>query len=112
MVKLYLAAAVTVLAALFGPSAFAQAYYRPGTQPPPPVPMSAPHAQARAIELDRCAKEVAKARDNVGLRIQQWNGAESRALMNAELDTAANAAAAGDEQACWHWYDRAQQTMR
>ena len=37
MVKLSLAAADAVSTALLGPSAFAQAYDRPGTQPPPPV---------------------------------------------------------------------------
>jgi predicted transglutaminase-like cysteine proteinase len=103
------AAAATVL---MSTSAFAQAYYRAGQQID--TPMSPQHAQAMANKQPgQCAKEVSKMQDQVGLRIQQWaTGAETRGSVNSELQAAAGAAATGDEDTCWRWYDRAQQTVR
>lgn len=95
-----LGAAASVLLAT---SAFAQS-----------APMSAQHAQGLANnQPGQCAKEVSKMQDQVGLRIQQWaTGAEARNSVNSELQAAAGAAAAGNEEGCWRWYDRAQQTVR
>jgi len=113
MLKSSVAAAVMASAVLFGASAFAQSPYPPANQSVY-TPMSAAHAQAQANnEPGRCGKEVSRLQDQVGLRVQQFaTGAETRGSVISELETAANAAKAGDEQTCWHWYDRAQQTVR
>lgn len=113
MVKSSLAASLAVAAVLMGTSAFAQSPYPPANKPVY-TPMSDAHTQAQAAkDPGRCAKEVSKMKDQVGLRIQQYgSGAETRGSVLSELDTASNAANAGDEETCWHWYDRAQQTVR
>jgi hypothetical protein len=113
MVKSTLAAALAVSAVLLGTSAFAQSPY-PAANQSVYTPMSAAHAQAQANKAPgQCAKEVSKMQDQIGLRLQQFaTGAETRGSVMSELDTASNAAKAGDEDTCWHWYDRAQQTVR
>ena len=49
----------------------------------------------------------------VGLRLHQpATGAEERSNVNTVLQKAAMADAAGDEETCWLWYDRANQVIR
>ncbi len=104
-------AAVPALAQQLPPSAQER---HPIPEQPNTAPMSPAHQQAhQANALGQCGAIVAQARDNIGLRIQQpIPGAETRLSTNAALDAAAGFAAAGDDEGCWHWYDRAQQVLR
>jgi hypothetical protein len=97
-----------VLSVLTLGSAGALAQENPYTKAPPPVPMSATHVLAQsANDPDACIKAVEKSADNVGLRIHGKEGENGRLAVNTMLDAARNAAHAGDNEACWHWYDRA-----
>ncbi|HEX9463823.1 MAG TPA: hypothetical protein VGB82_14585 [Alphaproteobacteria bacterium] len=102
---LRLAAVATVLV-LGSAGAFAQE--NPYTKAPPPTPMSSLHQQAQLNhDPDACVRAVDKMQDNVGLRIHGDDGKNTRMYVNTLLDTARNAARAGDDEACWHWYDKA-----
>ncbi|HEX9463822.1 MAG TPA: hypothetical protein VGB82_14580 [Alphaproteobacteria bacterium] len=77
------------------------------------TPMSAEHQQAQLNhDPDACSKVVEKAADDIGLRIQGLEGMSTRMLKTALLQTARNAATAGDDQKCWYWYDRTQNLSR
>src|SRR3954470_15191060 len=62
-----------------------------------------------AVNAASCAVTVAKLQDNVGLRLQQYNGQTVRESIKAMLQAAANAAAAGNEASCWAYVKRARQ---
>ena len=113
MLKSHLAIALVTVAALFaGTAAFAQSPYAQSNTPVY-VPMSAQHQQAQlANEPGRCGGDVARAQDNIALRMQQYNGLETRASVNGALQTAATFAANGNDEDCWHWFDRAQSVVR
>ena len=103
--------AVTVISAVaFGSAgASAQQAYNPYAGSQLATPMSPAHKLAAlSNEPGVCGLLVDKAADNVSLRIQGMDGMSSRLHTNALLEAARNAADAGDEEACWHWYDRAQ----
>jgi hypothetical protein len=107
----FAAAVVAIVLVLGGASAFAQE--NPYTKAPAATPQSLAHQQA---QLDHdpaaCGHAVDRALDNVGLRVLGMDGMNTRMNANALLGAARNAAAAGDDAACWHWYDRAQQVVR
>jgi len=86
----------------------------PIPEQPNTAPFSPAHQQAQLSNLPgQCATATARASDNVGLRIQQPQpGAETRSSQAADLQAAAAFAAAGDDDGCWHWYDRAMQVVR
>ena len=69
------------------------------------APMSA-SAQTAVADPASCAAVVAKAQDNIFLRIQQFHGQGSRESIKAMLQAAANAAAAGDDAKCWVYVKR------
>jgi len=108
MRKTYLAVSVVaIVLALGGARAFAQE--NPYTKAPPPVPQSLAHQQAQLDhDPDACGRTVDKALDNPGLRVLGMDGMTTRMGVNAMLGAAHNAAAAGNDEACWHWYDRSQ----
>lgn len=113
MIKSLLAVAIVATATLLSAApAFAQARY-PEANAPVYVPPSADHLQAQATgQTGICGPDALKALDSPGLRIQQYNGTENRMSVISALQTAANYAKAGNEQECWHWYDRAQAVVR
>ena len=97
---------------LISGAAFAQSPYAPANRDVA-TPPSAAHLQAQLNKLpDACGPAAAKAADNVGLRIQGMDGISTRTAVNQLLDAAKAYAAAGDEEACWHWYDRSQNIVR
>ena len=106
-------AAALVATVLVVGSAPAFAQENPYTKAPAPTPLSLAHQEA---QLDHdpaaCGRAVDHALDNMGLRILGMDGMNTRMAANTLLGAARNAAAAGDEEACWHWYDRAQQVVR
>jgi len=105
-------ALLTAVAVLAAASAFAQSPYAPANKDVA-TPPSAAHLQAQLNKLpDACGPAAAKAADNVGLRIQGMDGMSGRTAVNQLLDAAKAYAAAGDEEACWHWYDRSQNIVR
>ena len=114
MLKSFLAVAIVATATvLTAAGASAQVKY-PQANQPVYTPPSAAHLQAQLSgNPATCGEVVAKARDSVSLRIQQNSpGGESRQNVNAMLLAAKNAAAVGDFDSCWHWYDRSQRVVR
>lgn len=106
LATLLLAAAVVLSSA----GAFAQ---NPYTKAAAPVPASVAHQQAQLEKLpDACGPVAARAADNISLRIQGPDAMNTRTNVNVMLQAALNAAAAGDDEGCWHWYDRSQQVVR
>ena len=100
-------AAFAVYAALAADATGASAQQNPYTKAPPPSPMSRPHQQALlGNDPDACSKAVEKSMDDISLRIQGREGMDTRTTKTALLQAARNAAAAGDNQTCWHWYDK------
>jgi hypothetical protein len=109
MFKSFLAVALVAAATLLSASAFAQTTY-PQANAPVYTPPSIAHQQAQAAGVpDQCGAVTAKAQNSVSLRLQQYNGQPNRGNVNAFLDTARDYAALGNEEQCWHWFDRAQQ---
>ena len=102
------AAAVTVTLAVSA-AASAQQAYNPYAGAQLATPLSAAHKLA-AVENapGTCAVLVEKQLNNISLRIQGPDGMNGRMHTTALLQGARNAADAGDDEACWHWYDRAQ----
>jgi len=107
-----LTAAAAAVFLLVSGAAFAQSPYAPANKDVA-TPASAAHLQAQLNKLpDACGPAVAKAADNIGLRVQGMDGISTRTAVNQMLSAAQQYAAAGDEEACWHWYDRSQQVVR
>jgi hypothetical protein len=73
------------------------------------VSSSIPAAAQTAVDPASCGVAVSRLRDTVGLRLQQYNGQTVRESINAMLQAAANAAAAGNEASCWAYVKRARQ---
>ena len=113
MSRLPIPTALTLVAALALGSAGALAQQNPYTKAPPAMPMSRPHQQALlSNDPDACSKAVEKSMDDVSMRIQGKEGMETRTTKNALLQAARNAAAAGDNEGCWHWYDKVSNFVR
>jgi hypothetical protein len=101
-------AALTVVAllGLGSAEALAQSY----TKAPPPAPVSAAHQQALLNGIpdpDACIKAVDKAAGTIGFRIQGGDGMNGRMYLLGMYEAARSSARAGDNDACWHFYDRA-----
>lgn len=100
-------ATLAMIAVLAASATGALAQQNPYTKAPPPSPMSGAHQQAQLNhDPDACSKAVEKTLDNVELRIQGKEGMDTRTTKNALLQAARNAAAAGDDEGCWHWFDK------
>ena len=77
------------------------------------APMSQAHQAAhQSNDPAACFKAVAKAREDVWMRIQHTLGMENRGTIDANLDAAEDALARGDNEDCWHFYDRSQAIVR
>jgi len=101
--------AAAVIATLAVSAASAQQAYNPYAGAQLATPLSAAHKLAAlANEPGTCAVLVEQALNNISLRIQGPDGMNGRMHTTALLLGARNAADVGDEEACWHWYDRAQ----
>ena len=103
-------AALTVVALLGLGSAGALAQQNPYTKAPPSAPMSSAHQQAvlnQVPDPNACLNAVEKAADNIALRIQGDDGKNGRMYVTTHLDAARGAAHAGNNDACWQFYDRA-----
>ena len=106
-------AVLTLFAALALGSAGASAQQNPYTKAPSGSPMSATHQQALlGNDPAACSKAVDKGLDDISLRIQGREGMDSRTTKTAMLQAARNAAAAGDNEGCWHWYDKVSNFVR
>jgi hypothetical protein len=68
-------------------------------------------AQTNGAPAD-CGVAVTKLLDNVGMRLQQYNGQTTRESVRAFLLAASHAAAAGNEALCWTYVKRADQVVR
>ena len=107
MPRLPTLAAFTLFTGLALGSAGAFAQQNPYTKAPPASPMSGAHQQALlGQDPAACSKAVERSMDDISLRIQGREGMDSRTTKTAMLQAARNAAAAGDNEGCWHWYDK------
>ena len=102
-------AVIATTLAFSAAAASAQQAYNPYAGAQLATPMSAAHKLAAVDNVPgTCALLVERTLNNISLRIQGPDGMNGRMHTTALLQGARNAADAGDDEACWHWYDRAQ----
>jgi hypothetical protein len=73
------------------------------------VAISTPVLAQTAADPASCGATAARLLDNVGLRLQQYNGQTTRESIKAMLQAGINAAASGNETSCWVYVKRARQ---